>query len=107
MLTEAIICIKFGLELFAQTQIVNILLWVFLQFVMSVACVYGCVLYANYRGKYHDGEEVAAMDTLAQLCDSRSTDANTPEAGDGVLRPASPRDNTLQRRRQKHVNGSL
>lgn len=107
MLTEAIICIKFGLELFAQTQIVNILLWVFLQFVMSVACVYGCVLYANYRGKYHDGEEVAAMNTFTQPCDSSSTDAATSEAGDGVLKPALPNDHTVQRRRQKHVNGSL
>ncbi|KAL1431322.1 hypothetical protein MTO96_014341 [Rhipicephalus appendiculatus] len=107
MLTEAIICIKFGVELFAQTQLVNIFLWVLLQFVMSVACVYGCVVYASYRGKYHDGEEVAAMDTFTQPCDSSSTDATTPEAGDGVLKPALPNDHTVQRRRQKHVNGSL
>uniref|UniRef100_A0A023GKI8 Phosphatidylserine synthase n=1 Tax=Amblyomma triste TaxID=251400 RepID=A0A023GKI8_AMBTT len=108
MLTEAIICIKFGLELFAQTQIVNILLWVLLQFVMSVACVYGCVLFAKYRGKYHDGEEVAMADAWTQPGDGDSCKAAAaPEAGDAVLKPAlSSNDHTVQRRKLRLANGS-
>lgn len=31
MLTEAIICVKFGLNLFAQTQIENIVIWLLIQ----------------------------------------------------------------------------
>ncbi|UYV60293.1 PTDSS1 [Cordylochernes scorpioides] len=50
-LTEALICIKFGLELFAQTQIKNILLWLLVQFAMSIICVYGCVLYTKHKQK--------------------------------------------------------
>lgn len=109
MLTEAIICIKFGLELFAQTQIVNILLWVLLQFVMSVSCVYGCVLYAKYRGKYHDGEEVTVVDAWAQPDSGDSCKAAAaPEAGDAVVKPAlSSNDHAVQRRKPKLANGSL
>ncbi|XP_022258316.1 phosphatidylserine synthase 1-like [Limulus polyphemus] len=47
MMTEAIICIKFGSELFAQTQIKNMLLWLLIQMLLSVLCVYGCVLYSK------------------------------------------------------------
>lgn len=106
MLTEAIICIKFGMELFAQTQIVNILLWVLLQFVMSVACVYGCVLYAKYRGKYHDGEEVATIDSWSQPSHEDSYEVMRPEAGDAVSKPAPSDDTAVFRRKGKHINGS-
>lgn len=56
MMTEAIICIKFGLELFAQTQIKNIVLWLLVQFLLSVLCVYGCVLHVR-RGPKRCSEE--------------------------------------------------
>jgi phosphatidylserine synthase 1 len=36
MLTEALICIKFGLNLFAHTQIKNILLWLLIQVIIDV-----------------------------------------------------------------------
>ncbi|XP_076349930.1 phosphatidylserine synthase-like isoform X2 [Tachypleus tridentatus] len=49
MMTEAIICIKFGSELFAQTQIKNMLLWLLIQMLLSVLCVYGCVLYSKQQ----------------------------------------------------------
>lgn len=47
MLTELIICIKFGMDLFAQTQIPQILMWLCIQFVMSIFCVILCVVYSN------------------------------------------------------------
>ncbi|KAI1305373.1 Phosphatidylserine synthase 1 [Halotydeus destructor] len=49
MCTETLICIKFGLELFAQTQIQNILLWLFIQFSLSVICVVICTVWVNSR----------------------------------------------------------
>jgi len=41
--TESIICAKFGQELFGQTQIKNISLWLLIQVFLSVACVSGCI----------------------------------------------------------------
>lgn len=45
MVTEALVCFKFGRELFERTQATNIVLWLLLQMLASIACVYGCVLY--------------------------------------------------------------
>ncbi|XP_077288903.1 phosphatidylserine synthase 1 homolog l(3)77CDf isoform X2 [Arctopsyche grandis] len=48
MVTEAILCIKNGKSLFSQTQIVNIVIWLLVQFLVSIFCVYGCLLYHKY-----------------------------------------------------------
>ncbi|XP_067001534.2 phosphatidylserine synthase isoform X1 [Anabrus simplex] len=48
MVTEAILCIKNGKELFEQTQAINIILWLLLQLLLSILCVYGCVLWHRY-----------------------------------------------------------
>jgi len=52
MFTETIVCVKFGLSIFAQTQLKNILFWVFFQLFISVFCVSVCVLYAKYKDEY-------------------------------------------------------
>ncbi|XP_042907356.1 phosphatidylserine synthase isoform X2 [Parasteatoda tepidariorum] len=50
--TEAIICIKFGLELFARAKIMNILTWLFTMFVMTFACLAFCIYYeTNLRSE--------------------------------------------------------
>lgn len=43
MVSEAILCIKNGKELFERTQAINIVIWLTMQVVISVAFVYGCV----------------------------------------------------------------
>ncbi|PSN46293.1 Phosphatidylserine synthase 1 [Blattella germanica] len=48
MVTEALLCIKNGKELFERTQAINIIIWLLLQLLLSVLCVYGCVLYHKY-----------------------------------------------------------
>nr|XP_018904478.1 PREDICTED: phosphatidylserine synthase 1-like [Bemisia tabaci] len=48
MITEALVCIKNGKELFGRTQIVNIVLWLLIMFLFSIICVYGCVLWHKY-----------------------------------------------------------
>jgi len=50
--TEAIICTKFGRTLFGHTQIRNVILWLLVQLVMSVACVMGCVLIHSLRERF-------------------------------------------------------
>lgn len=41
MLTESLLCIKNGKELFGRTQAVNIIVWVLFMLLMSVLCVTG------------------------------------------------------------------
>lgn len=48
MVTEALLCIKNGKELFERTQAINIIIWLLLQLLLSVLCVYGCVLWHKY-----------------------------------------------------------
>lgn len=48
MMTEALLCIKNGKELFGHTQAMNIVLWLLLIFLLSCLCVYGCVLWHKY-----------------------------------------------------------
>jgi len=40
MVSEAILCIKNGKELFERTQAINIVLWLTVQVIISVAFVY-------------------------------------------------------------------
>lgn len=47
MCAEALVCIKFGKDIFARTILLNILAWLLIQFVLSVVCVYCCVLWAK------------------------------------------------------------
>lgn len=45
MFSEAILCIKNGKELFERTQAVNIIVWLLIQFVISILFIYGCVIW--------------------------------------------------------------
>lgn len=51
MFTETIVCVKFGLDIFAQIQIWNILFWVVFQFVISIICVSLCVMHTKKKLK--------------------------------------------------------
>lgn len=48
MVSEAILCIKNGKELFERTQATNIILWLIIQIIVSVLFIYGCVLWHKY-----------------------------------------------------------
>lgn len=48
MVSEAILCIKNGKELFGRTQVLNIALWLLIQALLSVAFVYACVRWHKY-----------------------------------------------------------
>lgn len=50
MVSEAILCIKNGKELFERTQAINIVLWLTIQVLISVAFVYLAVWWqvSNY-----------------------------------------------------------
>lgn len=48
MVTESMLCIKNGKELFGQAQVCNVIVWLVIQMLVSVCCVYGVVLYDKY-----------------------------------------------------------
>lgn len=48
MVTEAMLCIKNGKELFERTQAVNIIVWLLIQLAVSIVFVYGCMVWQKY-----------------------------------------------------------
>ena len=48
-LSELVLNIKFGLDLFSQTQMSKILLWLLLNVLIAVAGTYASMRYYNYR----------------------------------------------------------
>ncbi|CAH2104719.1 unnamed protein product [Euphydryas editha] len=48
MVTESMLCIKNGKELFGQAQMWNVIVWLVIQILVSIGCVYGVVLYHQY-----------------------------------------------------------
>ncbi|GFO40335.1 phosphatidylserine synthase 1 [Plakobranchus ocellatus] len=52
MLTESIICIKFGLQMFRQTEVSYIFIWLCIQMVGSFVCIYLCALFAERWNKW-------------------------------------------------------
>ncbi|CAM1327932.1 PTDSS1 (predicted) [Pycnogonum litorale] len=90
-LTEAIICIKFGTELWAQTQIKNFFLWLVVVCSSSVFCVYICVLWANCKDKCEANEDESEDDdTMRQ---SRVSFARSANRGGVTLRPRKSKPN--------------
>ncbi|XP_036326556.1 phosphatidylserine synthase 1-like isoform X3 [Rhagoletis pomonella] len=57
MVSEAILCLKNGKELFERTQAINIILWLIMQVIVSVAFVYGCMLWQRAQNKYNKSTE--------------------------------------------------
>ncbi|XP_052086567.1 phosphatidylserine synthase 1-like [Mytilus californianus] len=76
-LTEAILCCKLGLELFKQTSVIYLLLWLTIQIIGSGLCVYLCALYAKtWRWKtLHEGVYL----TQAEL-DSEAKNGSYPNS---------------------------
>ncbi|XP_072393641.1 phosphatidylserine synthase [Diabrotica undecimpunctata] len=64
MVAEALICIKHGRELFEQTQMINMVLWLLVMFILSVAFVLGCVVYYKY---YPDSLEVSPSKSKTKI----------------------------------------
>lgn len=73
MVTEALLCIKNGKELFERTQAINIIIWLLLQLLLSILCVYGCVLWH----KYFQNED----DMSRESSPSKSPDTGIVEQG--------------------------
>lgn len=67
MVTEALLCIRHGAALFERTQALNILLWLLCQSLVSVLCVYGCVLWHRY---FETEKKATSKQCITQLDNS-------------------------------------
>ncbi|XP_011204719.2 phosphatidylserine synthase isoform X1 [Bactrocera dorsalis] len=70
MVSEAILCLKNGKELFERTQGINIVLWLITQVILSVAFVYGCMLWHRAQDKYNKSTESPSKKGKAQNADN-------------------------------------
>ncbi|VVC92939.1 unnamed protein product [Leptidea sinapis] len=61
MVTESVLCIKNGQELFGQAQVWNVIVWLVIQILVSVGCVYGVVLYDRYKFQYKQSKKGKLM----------------------------------------------
>lgn len=48
LVSEAVLCIKNGKELFERTQVKNIIFWLFVQAAVSMLFIFGCMLWHRY-----------------------------------------------------------
>lgn len=54
MVSESLLCIKNGRNLFGRTQVLNIMLWLFLQAIVSILFLWGISQYHKYFPKEND-----------------------------------------------------
>lgn len=77
MVTEAMLCIKNGKELFERTQAVNIIVWLLIQLGVSIVFVYGCMVWQKYftvnDRKKNFGQKINFLHFLQDESESRET----------------------------------
>ncbi|XP_067133639.1 phosphatidylserine synthase-like [Centruroides vittatus] len=105
MMTEASICIKFGAELFAQTQIQNILVWLLIQFILSVFCVYFCVLYGKYQQKWCSSSLDINLSSATNATNIPEDIFESPNNSNEILVKSSKQEVVARKRKSKLVNG--
>ncbi|XP_043238191.1 phosphatidylserine synthase-like [Amphibalanus amphitrite] len=91
-LSEAFICFKFGRELFKQTVVTNVLIWLLLQMVITFVCVYLCVTW-NRRREIKDVGNDSGLGLNSSVLD-------TPQPGEGGRRPSPSADRSADLRRR-------
>ncbi|RXM31640.1 Phosphatidylserine synthase 1 [Acipenser ruthenus] len=64
---EALICIKFGQDLFSKTQVLYVILWLVCVALITFLCLYVMVWYAEYTGQrpqtYSESEDSSFLDS--------------------------------------------
>ncbi|XP_033726565.1 phosphatidylserine synthase 1-like [Pecten maximus] len=98
-LTEAIICLKFGTDLFKQTDVVYVMYWFLVQLIGSIICVYLCAVYAkNLRW--------TSLEDGFFVTDSEATqDSSTPKKVPKISNGNAANGYNL-RKRQQPANGN-
>lgn len=97
--TEALVCFKFGRELFKQTVVVNVLGWLAIQMVVSLLCVYVCVFWSQRVHQRHLQEVHRGNDSGLDLETSALPDSPAES-------PTRQPDSTLRLRVKQPGGGS-
>ncbi|XP_022101472.1 phosphatidylserine synthase 1-like [Acanthaster planci] len=92
---ETLICIKCALDLFAQTIIRNVVLWLLAQMLLTVVCLYGIVLQTRKAGK-QDANRTRY--TKKWVENSYVEEVNGVSGGLGQTHPSSPHRYNTRRR---------
>lgn len=61
MVTESLLCIKHGQELFERAQAINIIIWLLVQMLISLLCVFVCVMYHKHYKHGYTSRESSPM----------------------------------------------
>lgn len=93
MLTESLLCIKNGKELFGRTQAVNIIVWVLFMLLMSVLCVTGFW--------YLNGEKINSSPLFSRK-ERKNNNENTKSYSDTEVQSED-----LRQRLKHQANGSI
>ncbi|XP_060081892.1 phosphatidylserine synthase 1-like, partial [Ylistrum balloti] len=99
-LTEAIVCLKFGTDLFKQTDISYVIYWFLVQLIGSVICVYLCAVYAK-KWRW------TSLDDGFFVTDSEAShDSSTPKKSPKISNGNAANGYNL-RKRQQAANGNV
>uniref|UniRef100_A0A2C9JGZ8 Phosphatidylserine synthase n=1 Tax=Biomphalaria glabrata TaxID=6526 RepID=A0A2C9JGZ8_BIOGL len=104
MLTEMIICIKFGLQMFRQTVATYVITWLCVQMVGSFVCIYLCALFAERWNKWKYDHD---MDSPIRKPRMKPSMPPIDNNSDGTMDCASARDTQSSRNKIDKENGSV
>jgi phosphatidylserine synthase 1 len=120
-LTESLICVKFGMEIFKQTELVYVLCWLTFQISCSIFCVYICAVMAKKAKKDEMKDFDSDVSDIKENGSAPPSPANqkgpykspTATAGESAnqKRPdikvdhGSPAKSTRQRKKATETNG--
>ncbi|KAG8133808.1 putative Phosphatidylserine synthase 1-like protein [Naja naja] len=97
---EAIVCIKFGQDLFSKTQILYVVFWLLCVAVTTFLCLYGMVWYGDHYGREKTLSE--CEDSLYIPDVSWHNPKMTRGMEDSPPKPSSNSDSHSSRRRNRH-----
>lgn len=80
MFSEAILCIKNGRELFERTQALNIIVWLLIQFAISIIFIYGCVMWHRVFDMNEDAPSSEQQSPKKDTPSSSSSSSNVEQS---------------------------
>ncbi|XP_043993871.1 phosphatidylserine synthase 1 [Gambusia affinis] len=70
---EALVCVKFGVDLFSHTEILYVVLWFLCLALITLLCLYGMVWFEQHKSIFLQDED-AGVSNSASLCHDENTD---------------------------------
>ncbi|XP_046374685.2 phosphatidylserine synthase 1-like isoform X1 [Haliotis rufescens] len=108
-LTEAIVCVKFGSDLFKQTDYLYVITWLSVQMVSSFICIFGCVVWGKNKWKTAEEHDPIIQQKRAPTNTSTNGKRNGKDLPDHLQKETNKANGyKLRNRHPKHIaNGGL